>query len=413
MGNCAFTICAKNYLARALTLRESFLKNNGNVDFYIFLADLCDNEQIKNIPNLIQLSDSFIPKWEEMAFKYNIIEFSTSIKPFCVNYLFKLYEKVVYLDPDIYVLNSLSIIYKWLNDKDIIITPHYNNIALEYDGAITEEELLFVGIYNLGFCAIKNNETGVKFVNWWMNRLTNKCYADKYDALHVDQRWIDFLPAFFPNELMISRHFGLNVAIWNLHERELMLKNGIYLVRDIATGEIFDLIFFHFSGFNPNNYKIIHHLFPNYNINEYPVFNILAEDYRKKLKENNFELYSILKYSFDYFCNGEKILPLNRRLFRSLLKNDGYKNLFDNCGGLYCLLKKNNLISKIKQDKKNTIDNRKKTKIINAMKYFFRVLFVILGVDQYQHLLNAFLKISRQEEQIFLIKNYYKNKTLE
>ena len=47
-NKCIFTICSKNYLAQALTLKESIKKHEPSVDFYIFLADLpCDD--IKNI----------------------------------------------------------------------------------------------------------------------------------------------------------------------------------------------------------------------------------------------------------------------------------------------------------------------------------------------------------------------------
>lgn len=183
--NAVFTICAKNYLAQALTLKASLLEHNPNVDFHLFLAD----EKTKEVEDLdiIELNGSWIPDWQSMAFKYNVIEFATSIKPFCFDKLFKEgYGKVIYLDPDIFVTSRLDYIFDGLEEKSMMITPHYNHIETNYTGAVTEEELLFVGIYNLGFGAIKNNEVGNKIINWWKNRLFDKCYADKEDALHVD-----------------------------------------------------------------------------------------------------------------------------------------------------------------------------------------------------------------------------------
>ena len=38
--------------------------------------------------DLVTLNDTWIPKWREMAFKYGVIEFNTSIKPFCFYKLF-------------------------------------------------------------------------------------------------------------------------------------------------------------------------------------------------------------------------------------------------------------------------------------------------------------------------------------
>lgn len=91
--NAAFTICAKNYLAQAFTLKKSFEERNPNCNFFIFLSDdlgeLTDESQ-----DLILLEDSWISNWKQMAFKYNVIEFSTSIKPFCFKkYLKKVIEK--------------------------------------------------------------------------------------------------------------------------------------------------------------------------------------------------------------------------------------------------------------------------------------------------------------------------------
>ena len=39
MKNVAFTICAKNYLAQAITLKKSFEQHNPESDFFIYLAD--------------------------------------------------------------------------------------------------------------------------------------------------------------------------------------------------------------------------------------------------------------------------------------------------------------------------------------------------------------------------------------
>lgn len=315
--NVAFTICAKNYLAQAFTLKKSFQLQNPNCDFYIFLSDNSDGLS-NEIDEIILLNDTWITNWKQMAFKYNVIEFSTSIKPFCFKKLFEQnYERVMYLDPDIYVTNPLDEIFSFLEGKSIVLTPHYCNIQTEYTGSITEEEILFVGIYNLGFTAIKNDDIGNKIVDWWMNRLAEKCYADKYDALHVDQKWMDFVPAFFPNDTLITHHLGINPAIWNLHERELIVNENMqYQIRDILSKEVYSLLFFHFSGFDPYNPKLINRRHPKYNTDVYPSYIPLFAEYIKSVYENGYDKYSKLSYSFNTFEEGENILPLFRRLFR-------------------------------------------------------------------------------------------------
>jgi hypothetical protein len=410
MNKCVFTICAKNYLAQALTLKESFQRYNDEIDFYIFLADLCDDQLRKEIQNLIILDCAIIPKWKEMAFKYDVIEFSTSIKPFCINYLFDKYEKIIYLDPDIYVTASLNIVFNWLNDKDMVITPHYNHIAIEYSGAVSENALSFVGIYNLGFMAIKNSEKGIEIIKWWMKRLEDNCYIDRNTAQHVDQRWIDFLPAFFTDDILISHHQGCNVAIWNIHERELILKNGTYLVRDLVKNDIKELLFFHFSGFDPFNKKIFNRRHPEYNIEVYPSFIPIIEEYVNKIYSNNYDVFSKQKYAFDYFTNDIKILPINRRIYRTLLHNHiAIEDLFSDTGTLYKQFKKKNLISheknSIKKNEKYQSDQIYRKKKIKTLNLFLRLIFYILGIDKYSLFLRALRSISWYENQYFLYED--------
>lgn len=406
--NCVFTICAKNYLAQALALRESTLRHNADITFYIFLSDLASDE----IPtdDVIQLDEQWIPNWKEMAFKYNVIEFSTSIKPFCFNRLFNDgYEKVIYLDPDIYVTDSLETIFNALNEKSIVLSPHYCNIQTEYSGCVTEEELLFVGIYNLGFAAIANTEIGEKIVEWWMNRLESKCYADHTDSLHVDQRWMDFIPAFFPNDVHITHHKGINPAIWNLHERSLDRDTkGKYIVRDNNSGETFPLIFFHFSGFDPFNPTLVNRRHPKYDAALFPSFGLLAKEYVNSEYKNGYDKYHPMIYSFNQFSDGENILPLHRRLYREYVKNHVDTNPFDANGTFYKILSDNNLLTNIKNaDFNGGIDSsvKKKGKKVEKLTQKSAKLFISLfGIRKFFYLLKFMKNFSRFENQYYLLR---------
>lgn len=403
--NVAFTICAKNYLAQAFTLRESFEKHNPNCDFFIFLSD--DSEGLAN--DIITLDDSWIPNWKQMAFKYNVIEFSTSIKPFCFKKLFgNGYSKVMYLDPDIYVTNPLDEIFNYLDEKSIVLTPHYCNIQTEYTGSITEEEILFVGIYNLGFVAIRNNVNGNKIISWWMNRLANKCYADKFDALHVDQKWMDFIPAFFPNETLITHHMGINPAIWNLHERELIIdEKGAYTISNIESNKIFPLLFFHFSGFDPFKPKLINRRHPKYNTDIYPSYIPLFDEYIAGVYKNEYNEYSKMSYSFNSFEDGENILPLHRRLFRVNEQEYLNDNPFSTDGKFIKALKAQKLLSGIKSKGFSTFTNVQKSRkglfeklIISGLK----VTKFIVGIQYYSSFITFLNDYSRLEKQVFLFR---------
>lgn len=407
--NVAFTICAKNYFAQALTLKKSFQLHNKNCDFFIFLSDDLENQSFEN-NDVVLLDDSWIVGWEQMAFKYNVIEFSTSIKPFCFKKLFNQnYSKVIYLDPDTYVTNPLDDIYNFLDTKSIVLTPHYCNIQTEYTGSITEEEILFVGIYNLGFCAINNDVVGGKIVEWWINRLANKCYADKYDALHVDQKWMDFIPGFFPNDTLITHHLGINPAIWNLHERELILnEKKEYMIRDTSNQDVFPLLFFHFSGYDPFNPKLINRRHPKYNTDIYPSYIPLFDEYLKGVYENGYDKYSKMSYSFNSFEDGENILPLHRRFFRVLesqFKND---NPFSKESLFFISLKNNKLLTGIKSKKFSSFSEKEKNKRGLFQKLIlgvFKILKLLLGIRYYYSLLVFLNDFTRFEKQSFLIKD--------
>lgn len=406
MKKAVFTICAKNYLAQAITLRESCLKHNRNIDFYLFLSDLND---IKEVPDFVQnLDETWIPNWRQMAFKYNVIEFSTSIKPFCFKKLFSEgYDDIIYLDPDIYVTSQLDEIYKMLDDKSIVLSPHYCNIQTDYTGSVTEEELLWVGIYNLGFCAIKNNNIGNQIIDWWCNRLENKCYADHQDGLHVDQKWLDFIPAFFPNDICITHHMGINPAIWNLHERELEIdEKGNYKIKNIVTNEVFPLLFFHFSGFDPFNSSILNRRHPKYGTKQFPSFRPLIEEYVDAEYKNGYNIYSKLTYSFNSFEDGENILPLYRRIYRSFEKEVQDINPFCVNSNIYILLKSNKLLSGVKGNNFTQFskeESKSKGKYVKCLKMLLLLMKKIVGIRYYVSFLNNMNDLIRYENQGFLL----------
>lgn len=405
--NAIFTICAKNYLAQALTLRQSVL-NKSKVDFYFFLAD---DEKGIEIENLYSLSSLNIKNWRSMAFKYNIIEFATSIKPYCFQKLFSLgYQKVLYLDPDIFVTDNLSCIWDSLDNKSIILTPHYLDIIESFTGAVPESVFNRDGIFNLGFAGIKNDNVGNSIVKWWCSRLNDQCFSDVYEATFTDQKWMDFVPDFIPDSLEICRHFGANVAIWNLHERELLHRDGAFFIRRISTGEEFPLLFYHFSGFDPFEEEIINRRHSDFTVKNYPSFKPLIEVYRKMIYGNGYEYYSKMKYAYNTFDNGTNVVPINRRLYRVMLdagKIEPEENPFSSRGFFYQLMKNKHLLSRMQISDKKIIKSEidKGQKIANCLVYpLFKIILRIIGVNKYELLLGLCRRLGHLEYNVFLLK---------
>ena len=409
--NCAFTICAKNYLAQALTLRESFLKHNPSLNFFIFLADKIDG--VEDVDGVVALDKSWIPDWVNMAFKYDVIEFNTSIKPFCFGKLFKEgYEKVIYLDPDIYVTRPLDYIYECLNNKSVVLTPHYCDIEEHFDGAVSEETFNKVGIYNLGFCALKNDKVGQEIAKWWQNRLQYKCYSQSSEGLLVDQKWMDYIPGFFPDATCVSSHHGMNVAIWNLHERELFIdeKQG-YMIRRKKTGDEFPLLFFHFSGFDPFETSVINRRHPQFNVTTYPSFKPIIEEYRERVYANGYDRFSKMTYGFNHYFDGSVITPLQRRIFRVYLNEHKVEfNPFEINTPFYKILKNSRLLLKASTKQTGfasyTKEEKNKGKKLEdkVVKPMLRLALRVLGAERYAMLIRLFTLASDKEYHSFLIK---------
>lgn len=410
--NCAFTICAKNYLAQALTLRESFLKHNPSLNFFIFLADKIDG--VEDVDGVVALDKSWISDWVNMAFKYDVIEFNTSIKPFCFGKLFKEgYEKVIYLDPDIYVTRPLDYIYECLNNKSVVLTPHYCDIEEHFDGAVSEETFNKVGIYNLGFCALKNDKVGQEIAKWWQNRLQYKCYSQSSEGLFVDQKWMDYIPAFFPQATFVSSHHGMNVAIWNLHERELFIddKQG-YMIRRKKTGDEFSLLFFHFSGFDPFETTIINRRHPQFNVTTYPSFKPIIEEYRERVYANGYDRFSKMNYGFNHYFDGSVITPLQRRMFRVYLNDHKVEfNPFEINTPFYKILKNSRLLLKASTKQNGfasyTKEEKNKGKKLEnkVVKPMLRLALRVLGAERYAMLIRLFTLAGDKEYHYFLFKS--------
>lgn len=423
MKNTAFTICAKNYIGLALALEKSIKEHNKDVDFYIFVADEFSlQEDLENLPkNVIVAKDAIgisEVKWLQMSFKYDITEFCTCIKPSCFKYVLEQFspDACIYFDPDILVFNSLDDIFNQLNQKSIFVTPHITTIEKVYTGNLNERNLLFSGMFNLGFLALKNDEYAKKMLDWWEIRLEDRCFQNMMENYFTDQKWMDFLPSFFPTQLLISSDLGLNVAPWNFFEREIVNIDGAFFVKNRIEKEVnnfYPLIFVHFSGYNYNalvNGDIVQGNIKNFE--GYKDFKEIFEIYANFIRESDFLKYIKLDYSYNYFSDGIVISKIYRGLFRRLLEDEKINsNPFDEKGGFYLSLKSSKIlnthmqkIDKVTMDSVANIEH--KTIMINKILSF---IFKIIGANKFFMIVRLMRSYSKIENHVYLLnKDYFK-----
>lgn len=303
-----FTICARNYLAYALTLRASIEAIDADARFFIFLSD--DPIDDNDIPRgeILSILDLEIENIEELKFKYNILELSTAIKPSCFLYLLetKAFDSAIYLDPDIQVFAPLKEVEKALGTgTSCVLTPHLLE-PLDDELSPTDLDVLITGTFNLGFAAFSRSAEAIDFIRWWERRVNTHCFVDLQNGLFVDQKFVEFAPSFIQN-LEIIRHPGYNVAYWNLANRTMRLNDEQVEVNGKP------LIFFHFSGVVPENSDVLSKHQNRFKATDDPLLAKIVRAYLGELTRFNHSKWGAVSYAFDKFRTGERILDVFRR----------------------------------------------------------------------------------------------------
>ena len=142
-------------------------------------------------------------------------------------------------------------------------------------------------------------------MQWWKDRLFDQCYIDLANGMFVDQLWVNFAPIFY-EDVFVSRHLGLNMAYWNLHERQITNDNEPYQVNNH-----FPLIFFHFSGYSPEKPTEISKYQDRYSFQEKGDVASLFDYYAQALIANGHK--ELKKYSCYYIKPAVKA-PVKRYL---------------------------------------------------------------------------------------------------
>jgi hypothetical protein len=322
-----FTIVAQNYLAHAFVLAESVQRHHPDAVFSVFLMDDVDRRWKSPIESrgIRAIYPEGIPldRYRKFVFQYNVTEASTGVKPSVIQMLFDQgAEKVVYLDPDILCFGRLDEVLSALDRYNIVLTPHICSPAPGdyYPG---EKGLMRSGVFNLGFIALRQSETGRKFVKWWSDHLEYDCVAEPDGGLFVDQKWVDLVPSCFDG-VYILRSTAHNIAYWNLHERVLEERHGVFY--ETRSGE--PVAFIHFSGiaiedldsickyaarnpFGDSVYK------KRYTLSARPDLTSPFQLYRRLLISQDVEAISKIPYAYANYDNGEPISDLERSLYRN------------------------------------------------------------------------------------------------
>ena len=250
-----------------------------------------------------------IPDFEGWLFKHDVVEVCTAVKgPF----LHQACEGsgadvVIYLDPDTALFSSLDPLLGWLEDHDILLTPHLidpNDTA----EAIADNDLSAsrTGIFNLGFVAVRTSGEGARFAKWWNDRLLDWCYDEMDRGIFVDQRWCDHVPALF-DRVMVVRDPGYNVASWNLSTRTVEVrKDGEITVNGHR------LRFWHFTKLGAMGDAMTR----KYGAENFPVYEIWSW-YKRQVTAATDAAIPVGWWAYGAYSDGLPIAKPHRELYRA------------------------------------------------------------------------------------------------
>jgi hypothetical protein len=242
----ACTVVARNYLPFARVLANSLRAHHENIRIVVLVLDGREDDEARSEPfeaidpSALDLSSEQIVAMRSI---YDAKEIATAFKASFLRTL--LSEEgvgsVLFLDPDILVTAPLDDLWALSAEHGVTIVPHSLAPFPEDGRTPTDQPIRRAGIYNGGYVGV--GAAGRPFLDWWDSRLRLHAIFDRAEGLFVDQRWLDFVPSYFPH--LILRDPTIDVAYWNLHERRLTREDAGYLVDGRP------LRFFHFSNFDP------------------------------------------------------------------------------------------------------------------------------------------------------------------
>ena len=312
----AGTIVAVNYLARARVLHESFARHHPGLPFFTLLIDGDESDRsLAGLGQVVLPADLPIAaeRWYELAAQYTVTELATAAKPTLLQHLLQVAGTAVYFDPDILIYQALTDVFAAAARHSIALTPHCLHPVPRDGRGLAENDLMHAGLFNLGFIAVG---PGCRpFLRWWQERLRHDSVIDLANALFTDQRWIDWVPTLF--EHTVLRDPGLNVAYWNVHERELkrtpagLLRAGMQPLR-----------FFHFSGYDPlQPWVLSKHAGtkPRVRLENDELVQDLCADYAARLEAAGHADSQLRPYGLDRLPNGFVMTERVRRRVRAVM----------------------------------------------------------------------------------------------
>ena len=334
---CVITISAWNNFGFVWNLYDSIVENSPSINCFVwFVGDVSvhpDKEAMNQTHRIMTIAEQFTivtmkdmeshlgSKFNpnELAFKFDMVELQTTLKPFAFQYTFgKLGAgSAIFLDNDIWVTGSLYQLQQELQTRSALVTPHILSPIPEDGNKPKDIDILNAGVFNFGFVAFRNSPAAASFLQFWSERLRYYGFVDVEKGMHYDQNWGMFIPVFLDqDDYLVIRDPRYNIAYWNLHDTGTTLNldksSGLPQLGEERT------VFVHFSGmslleeFDLNG--ISRHQ-NRYTLHDFPRIEEVLNAYIVRLEVHDALVFRSIPYGFSSFSDGTTIHPSMRKAY--------------------------------------------------------------------------------------------------
>lgn len=238
------TIVTSDFIPIAKSLSESIKQFNKQIELHVLVVDAHHDADPRegNFHTLKEISNvEFFHEIEKKySKKHKKDKFRWSLKPVFINHLLSEgFEKVIFIDPDLYFFNDFTFLFDDLNNYNVLLSPHWRSLDPNVDRRDFTRNYSN-GLFNGGLVGF--NKKAINSVLWWAKMCSYACEIDLKKGLYVDQGYLTLLPLIEENTKIIH-HRGCNVASWNDIENQRVEING-----EVYINGKYPIIFIHFSN---------------------------------------------------------------------------------------------------------------------------------------------------------------------
>ena len=314
------TAIARNYLAHARVLADSFRSAHRRDRFVVLCVDAAPGE-LADEPFEVITGEELVGPVElaRRGYIYSTQELVSSMKSEVLAHLVATHrEPVVFIDADGCLYGALRDVARLARRHGIVLSPHRPAPAPTSDNDAdyrAEAMIVQAGVFNAGFLAV--GPRAAPFLEWWRRRTARHCIGDIGAGFLMCQTWLGLVPGLFSHYVLADP--GLNLMGWNLAGRDIGWRGSTPMIGDRP------LRHFHFCArFDPHNPdRLSPHgdTFPGWpeTLDGFPGLTRLAREYAERLLAAGHDAMKAVPPVHAHHPDGSPIDPAERRAYRVAL----------------------------------------------------------------------------------------------